>query len=901
MGLIQGLTAVLFLLFGLCTGQRMVTIQKGHLYRARGYHITIWCNVSGYSGPSEQTFQWSMYRPSAPAVGMQIISTSDDDFPYAYFAQRVKTGEIYVERIQGDSVLLHITKLQDQDAGEYECHTPSTDSRYFGNYSAKASLSVIPDTLSANMKQQNLIQDEGDSLELICEVSTATIQHTHISVAWHLVQEDGKDQEILSLSRDFVLIAGSSYKQRVSSRDIRLDKIGDTKYKLSIVKVLPLDQGKVYCEAVEWIQDPDETWKDIAWKQTDKTYLTVQGLGELPVVRMLFIESQLKLILWVNEERIMEGEVLTFRCNASGTENSLSVKWWYTSKNNNPSVLIANMDQGGMLKIGTSYLERSARGDLRLQKVDSSTFILTIYNTSATDDSGLYGCQVTEWFKGRSWETIQEISAIVESLGTNLKAVLISRIANVKMHEDFELHCQGSVNHSISRVPTSIIWQFRPTLSPTDYQQVVKISAGGLIEWGSAFLHFQKKTKVTKSQSLSKLLIHSATWQDAGTYKCEVEVWRNSQQARDIGIAAAAVKSSNPVEIKISQPESKLRVSPDTKRLEISSNNATEIKCEIISLSKETHLGVSWYFQPLSPTDAVPLLILVTNYSNIVEYGEAFSSPKKKSTFHSEKVSSQLYQLSISSGDYDVSGTYYCVVEEWDWSVNSGWYNLGKMESGRTILNFKLLEKELHIEKTNHSNTVTENEDVILRCLLQSQISPNSRFSVSWFKFSINSSAETLLQIKVNGIIEYGNGKIARRLRPHSPSTGDFHLTIQDVEAGDSGLFYCQVEEWSVNCNTAQVQQASVPTDSTEICSSALLFDFLLFYPLVMFLILMTAILFLCFKIKFILQKQRNPKTKQEFWAETGLVEPAHLQVSGKRSNNIGGEETSSLEVSVGD
>uniref|UniRef100_A0ACB8FHE6 Uncharacterized protein n=1 Tax=Sphaerodactylus townsendi TaxID=933632 RepID=A0ACB8FHE6_9SAUR len=359
----------------------MVTIQKGHLYRARGYHITIWCNVSGYSGPSEQTFQWSMYRPSAPAVGMQIISTSDDDFPYAYFAQRVKTGEIYVERIQGDSVLLHITKLQDQDAGEYECHTPSTDSRYFGNYSAKASLSVIPDTLSANMKQQNLIQDEGDSLELICEVSTATIQHTHISVAWHLVQEDGKDQEILSLSRDFVLIAGSSYKQRVSSRDIRLDKIGDTKYKLSIVKVLPLDQGKVYCEAVEWIQDPDETWKDIAWKQTDKTYLTVQGL-----------DYNISVTISVAKSTLLEGEVLQINCSVQGQK--IQNRWFQMVWLHHDSV-VSSIDQHGVLAFQEDYGDRYTTGNLLVRKESNEKHSLKISQVELNDE-GTYRCVVSE-------------------------------------------------------------------------------------------------------------------------------------------------------------------------------------------------------------------------------------------------------------------------------------------------------------------------------------------------------------------------------------------------------------------------------------------------------------------------------------------------------------------------
>lgn len=128
-------------LTGLTTGQRVVTVQKGPLYRVRGSHVTLRCKVSGYQGPAEQNFQWSIYLPSAPEREVQIVSTVDPSFPYAIYTQRVRSRGIFVERLQGDAVLLHITELQDRDAGEYECHTPNTDERYFGSYSAKTNLS----------------------------------------------------------------------------------------------------------------------------------------------------------------------------------------------------------------------------------------------------------------------------------------------------------------------------------------------------------------------------------------------------------------------------------------------------------------------------------------------------------------------------------------------------------------------------------------------------------------------------------------------------------------------------------------------------------------------------------------------------------------------------------------
>ncbi|XP_070799739.1 immunoglobulin superfamily member 2-like [Pituophis catenifer annectens] len=261
----------------------MVSIQKGPLYRVIGTHITISCNVSGYQKSVEQNFEWSAYQLSAPQREMKIISTGDSKFSYQFYSGRVESGEIYIEKTKEDSVLLHITDLKKDDAGVYECHIPNTEDVYLGTYSAKTNISVIPNNLSVTVKSQILMQNEGDSLDLICQVSTATAQHTHISVAWYVIPEgrDKNAQNILSLSKDYILLPGPSYIERFNTGDIRLVKIGDTEYKFSIIKLKYSDQGKLYCEAVEWIQDPDGTWKDIVRKQTNTTSLTIKRLVTL--------------------------------------------------------------------------------------------------------------------------------------------------------------------------------------------------------------------------------------------------------------------------------------------------------------------------------------------------------------------------------------------------------------------------------------------------------------------------------------------------------------------------------------------------------------------------------------------------------------------------------------------
>lgn len=142
-------------------------------------------------------------------------------------------------------------------------------------------LPVIPDTLSATMSPQTLRKEEGESLELTCEASKATAQHTHLSVTWYLMQDGERNQttKIISLSKDFVLIPGSSYTERFAAGDVQLSKLGVATFRLSIGRLQPSDQGQLFCEATEWIQDPDETWTLITRKRTAQTALRIQPTG----------------------------------------------------------------------------------------------------------------------------------------------------------------------------------------------------------------------------------------------------------------------------------------------------------------------------------------------------------------------------------------------------------------------------------------------------------------------------------------------------------------------------------------------------------------------------------------------------------------------------------------------
>ncbi len=140
-----------------------------------------------------------------------------------------------------------------------------------------------PGTSTVMVTPQTLSKVEGDMLQLSCEVTRQTSQHTHVSVGWYLRPSDDPDsgpRDLVTLSRDFVLRPGGQYRQRLSSGDLRLDKTSATSYRLTIYKMQPTDQGEFYCEASEWIQDPDRSWYAMTRKESEKTSVKVQPTGE---------------------------------------------------------------------------------------------------------------------------------------------------------------------------------------------------------------------------------------------------------------------------------------------------------------------------------------------------------------------------------------------------------------------------------------------------------------------------------------------------------------------------------------------------------------------------------------------------------------------------------------------
>ncbi|KAM9241576.1 immunoglobulin superfamily member 2 [Dugong dugon] len=788
----------------LSIGQREVTVQKGPLFRAEGYPVSIGCNVTGHQGPSEQHFQWSIYLPTAPEREIQIVSTKDSSFSYALYTQRVRSREIYVERLQGNSVLLHISKLQMEDAGEYECHTPNTDGKYFGSYSAKTYLTVIPDTLSATMSSQTLNKEEGEPLELTCEVFKATAQHTHLSVTWYVMQEGGRSQamKIISLSRDFMLIPGPSYTERFAAGDVRLDKLGVTSFRLSVGRLQPSDQGQLFCEAMEWIQDPDKTWAFITKKQTDQTTLRVQ-----PEVRNFQVNM-------TAESTFAEGKPLELVCLVVGSSQDLQHQgvWFFND------IEIASVNADGVLGLEKGYKERASQGQLQVSKLSPKAFSLKIFS-AGPEDEGTYRCEVAEMVRARmgSWQVLQKKQSPdshVQLRKPAARSVSVStknKQQAVWEGEALTLLCKADGTES----PLSVSWWHFP-LDQTQPEFVAGMGQDGTTRLGPSYggpsnhgsIRLEKVDWATFQLDITPTAIT-----DSGTYECRVSE-RTRSQARDLSW-------TKEISVTVKSLESSLRVILMSRQPQVKLADTFDLSC-IVSAGYsdlKVPLTLTWQFQPAG-SQVFHQLIQIT-HNGAIEWGNFLSQFQKKTKVSQSPFRSQLF---IHDATQEEAGTYQCKVEVYDRnSLHTNSPPKATAISHPLRIAITLPKSKLKVNLSSQVQEVFINSNAEIECSILSLSTGNIQLAIIWYfsPISTNASCLKILEMDQTNVVKYGDEfhtpRRKQKFYTEKASQDMFQLHIQNVDDGDQGNYLCTVEEWLLLTNGTWYKLGGQKSGPTEL------------------------------------------------------------------------------------
>ncbi|KAK1328978.1 hypothetical protein QTO34_011149 [Cnephaeus nilssonii] len=754
------------------------------------------------------------------------------------------------------------------------------------------------------MSPQTLSKEEGEPLELTCEAATATAQHTHLSVSWYLLQAGGSPAtEIISLSKDFTLLPGPSYTERFARGAVRLDKLGAAIFRLSIGSLQPSDQGRLFCEATEWIQDPDETWTFIAKKQTDPTTLRIQ-----PAVRDFQVNLTAK-------STFTEGKPLELVCLVlgSGRDPQLQGVWFFNGTE------VARIDAGGVLGLKKDYNERASQGQLQVSKLSPKAFSLKIF-AAGPEDEGAYRCAVAEMTRAQmgSWQLLQRKQSpdshvhLRKPAARSVACLTQNKQQAVWEGEALTLLCKADGAESL----LSVSWWHVPP-GQTQPEFVAGMEQDGTVQLGASYGTPTNRghARLEKTDwATFRLEITSTTVTDSGAYECRVFERFRSQarglswtQKMSITVKSLAsslqvslmsrqpqVKLTSTVDlacvvgpatltsrIVISLPESKLTVNSSSRVQELAINSNAAVECSILSRTTgHLQLAVIWYFSPIS-SNASWLRILELDQTNVVKYGDEFHTPRRKQKFHTEKVSPDMFQLHILHVEDSDQGKYRCAVQEWLLSANGTGYKLGEETSGVTELKLRPTGTKVRVSKVHWTENATEHGEAAMHCSLESAGGSASLFSVTWYWAREHSGSKMLAHLQHDGLLEYGEERLRRRLRCHRSSPTDFILKLHRVEMEDAGEYWCRVAEWQLHGTPSKwVSQASdesphmvltvlpsEPSFHSRICSSASLIYFLFICPFLVFLLLVSA-LCLYWKARKLSALRRTAQREKALWMD---------------------------------
>ncbi|XP_036396601.1 immunoglobulin superfamily member 3-like [Megalops cyprinoides] len=768
-------TALLLWLKGLlwwdvCVGQRVVQMQEGPLYRVRGYPVSISCNVSGFGGAPVQNFGFSIYKPTRPDIEIKIISTYDQNFAYAVYSKRVREKKIEIKRLTGSSVQLHIKTLEDDDTGEYECQTPNTDGRYLGSYFAKTQLNVVQDTLSVSSNSAVLTKTEGDPLKMECEVSSQTFQHTHLSVTWFLRRDKSSEpQRIISLNRDFTLRPGEGFKDRHRSGLMGLDKLEETTYRLSISQLQTSDQGSIYCEASEWIQDPDRSWYRIAYKSTEVFTLQVRS-RDVPVDRDLF-----NTLIEVPKSTLQEGNALEIKCIVEAQnvlDSYFSVAWLKDDKE------VARFGPTGVPSVRMSQTQRESKGELKVIKKSNRDYLLIIQPVHV-EDAGSYQCRVWKEEKTAGFTPGQSYESNVEHVTI---AVTNSKLAVSTPNKALTV-TEGDMLRVICRVSgtsrlLSITWQHR--FGQGSYSNVVSLNQGGVMEVG---MRYRQRAEVGDVRVLHimpdsfMLEIANTMLSDSGVYKCTVSEWVEAT-----GNVEKTDSKSEEMTADVRSLDSVLCVDLKSRTVRVTENEKIELFCTV--KGPKVPLSVTWKFK--HPTWPSQEEIVSLFHTGIITWWKERWNYQLWTQVQPGEAS---YVLQVFRASRLEGGMYQCVVEAF-LRENQRLLKI----SNELAVNVQRPDSRLSISMGPKSPVKCYiGADIRIQCNVLIATSNSSHFAVSWLFQRKGEGNHTILSADRDSIVVSGAGKRYSLRRQGAQS---YELLLQRMETGDSGQYYCQVEEW---------------------------------------------------------------------------------------------------------
>ncbi|XP_031707818.1 prostaglandin F2 receptor negative regulator [Anarrhichthys ocellatus] len=826
---------VLTLVVGLLTlggcSARVVTVSPGPLIRVEGQPVSIRCDVSEYSGPREQDFEWLMSKEADGLARTKIISTFDNRYSHPSLTKRVASGDIAVERLRDNEVELKIAEVKSLDAGFYWCTTPSTDSVISGNYEAPVELTVIPNTLRVSPLTLPPVVPEGSDLTLSCNVTRQLTRPTYLSVTWS-VKKGATSEEILAFGPQGDVVTGAKYARRYTDGGIRLVPGRNGLFALVITKVTTSDEGIYECNGTEWTHEDGGKWVQIVTSKREMGTVAVTPTGQsLSVKASSSSPSSTPLLL-------SPSETLTLLCSVAADNLpalALEVAWLADGRD------VVTMERSGVVIYNVSSSGvHGKRAEASLERTDAREYRLGVRGVSG-EDAGAYTCRVRAFIEkgGRSsggggrWhmaaeKTSNPVTVKVAQTKPNF-TVALEAVLNPQMTaEPTELACHvTNITHLPLGGRLGVTWEHTTHpgtgSDPQTSHPIGSLDGHGNLLPGAMYSDRLRSGVITLTRvqpDTFKLLFLRTQEIDMGQYVCSVSAWSVNSQGDMVNTAE--------------YQSSQLAVRWDTKRptlnvvakrvREASVGGATfEMSCTVAT-GNLGEAGYSVLIQSQDSLEGSVRTIMTLSPDNVLQHGGA-TDPNRRDGLVLTKSGPVEFRFRLAGVQLSDRGFYWCDITAWTkQQARQAWTKATNAESNKVKIDFQENGPSFAVALRSDTTVVYPWETAKMECSLSvSGSSPKTgahtddlAYEVRWFFTRLRGGETTIQLASVDrfGVVRKDARNSSSDVSVERKDTHTYTLNIHGTQDSDSGEYHCVATPWYLSASTGAWTQAGELTSS---------------------------------------------------------------------------------------
>ncbi|XP_072295720.1 prostaglandin F2 receptor negative regulator isoform X1 [Eucyclogobius newberryi] len=352
--------------------------------------------------------------PSSNLIGS--LDAAGNLLPGAMYSERLKSGEITLNRVQPNTFKLRFVRTQVVDMGQYMCLVSAWTVNTQGGFvkATEEQSFALPikweqkrPTLNVVAKTIREASVGGSTFEMSCAMSTENLGEAGFSVLIQSQDNVGANvKTLLTLSPDSVVQHGGATDPKRRDQMVLL-KSGAAEFRFRLGGVQLSDRGFYWCDITAWTkQQPGQIWTKATSAESNKIKIDYQENG--PSFSVALRSDVTTVYPW--ETAKMECALSVSGSSPKSDDVAYEVRWFFTRlRGGDVAAQVASIDCSGVIRKEA----RNSSSDISIERIDTHSYELNIHGTQDSD-SGEYHCVVTPCYVSpstKAWTKAEELTS----------------------------------------------------------------------------------------------------------------------------------------------------------------------------------------------------------------------------------------------------------------------------------------------------------------------------------------------------------------------------------------------------------------------------------------------------------------------------------------------------------